>query len=99
MCGSMRAGMLDASAGSLLLRTHAQTGSGLICRSLSGTLRQMGFPLCDAAQAFLDLPFPFPLPFLRGGSDFCGRLAGRLGCLGLSGPVWREAVLGLLWRF
>ena len=46
-------------------------------------LRQMGFPLCDAAQAFLDLPFPFPLPFLRGGSDFCGRLAGRLGCLGL----------------
>ena len=78
MCGSMRAGMLDASAGSLLLRTHVQTGSCLICRSLSG-LRQMGFPLCDAAQAFLDLPFPFP----RGGSDFCGRLAGRLGCLGL----------------
>ena len=34
MCGLMRAGMLDASAGSLLLRTHAQTGS---CRSLSGT--------------------------------------------------------------
>ena len=31
------AGMLDASAGSLLLRTHVQTGSCLICRSLSGT--------------------------------------------------------------
>ena len=43
----------------------------------------MGFPLCDAAQAFLDLLLPFPLPFLRGGSDFCGRLASRLGCLGL----------------
>ena len=45
----------------------------------------MGFPLCDAAQAFLDLPFPFPLPFLRGGWD-------------LGGSVWRETVPGLLWR-
>ena len=94
MCGSMRAGMLDASAGSLLLRTHVQTGSCLICRSLSG-LRQMGFPLCDAAQAFLDLPFPFPC------------VAARISAAGWravwavwdsGGPVWREAVLGLLWR-
>ena len=45
-------------------------------------LRQMGFPLREVAQAFLG--FPFPLPFLRGGSDLCGRLAGRWGCLGLS---------------
>ena len=29
-------------------------------------LRQMGFPLCDAAQAFLDLPIPFLLPWRLG---------------------------------
>ena len=40
----------------------------------------MGFPLCEVAQAFLDFPFPLPLPFLCGGSDFWG----RLGCLGVS---------------
>ena len=33
-------------------------------------LRQMGFPLCDVAQAFLDLPFPLPLPFLRGAAGW-----------------------------
>ena len=61
-------------------------------------LRQMGFPLREVVQVFLGLSFPLPLPFLRGGSDFFGWLAGLWAAWDSVGPVLWDAVQGWLWR-
>ena len=60
MCGSMRAGMLDASAGILLLRTHVQTGSCLICKSLFGTCDKWAFHCAMWPRRFWICLFPCP---------------------------------------